>query len=151
MKKLFYILLLFPLLMITSCKDNTNTSTGADSKDVLLDKEIAASNAQFPVKVDDATTLMSLSRDGNIVTYEYEIDESAFDFETFMAQKERFKSQLENQIAVLSTPNSEVYVFMSLLKDTGNSLRYLYKGNRSGKTMVIEFSNDELKQIIKEY
>ena len=151
MKKILFILMLCPLLMISSCKDNANTNPSANSKEILLDKEIEASNAQFPVQVDDATTLMSLSRDGNIVTYEYEIDESAFDFETFTAQKESFKSQLEKQIAVLSTPNSEVYVFMSLLKDTGNSLRYLYKGNRSGKTMVIEFSNDELKQIIKEY
>ena len=149
MKKLLFILMLCPLLMITSCKDNAKTGTDANSMEILLDKEIAASNAQFPVKVDFATTLKSLSRDGNIVTYEYEIDENAFDFDSLAAEKERFRSQLENQIAIMSTPNSEVYVFMTMLRDTGNELRYLYKGNPSGKTMVIEFTNDELKKIIK--
>ena len=138
-------------MMITSCKDSSNTSSVATTKDLILDQEIEVFNAQFPVKMDNASTLVSLTRDGDVVTYEYEIDESVFDFEKFIAQKDTFRSQLENQITATSTPNSEFYAFVSLLRDTDKALHYLYKGIPSGKTVVIEFSNDELKKMIKDH
>ena len=150
MKKLLFILMLCPLMMITSCKDNANTSAGKNSKEILLDKEIEASNAMFPMQVDIATTLKSVSRDGKVVTYEYEIDESVLEFETLTAKEETYRSQLESQLAALSKPNAEMYAFVSILKETDCGLRYLYKGNLTGKTMAIEFTSDELKKLSEE-
>lgn len=159
MRKLLFLLLLLPLLFVTSCSNtgdsSTNSSTNATAPSssanqllMALDREIEASNAQMPMKVDYATNLLSLTRDGDNVTYVYEIDESSFDFEDMIADKESFKNQLKNQISLLSTPDNEVYAFMSLLRDTGKNLRYVYKGNTSGKTMTIEFANSELKELI---
>ena len=119
--------------------------------DLLLDKEIEMGNAQYPIKLDNFTTLISISRDGNVVTYEYEIDESVVVFEKVFPSKDTSKHQLENQLAAMSTLNSELYAFMSILRDTGKELHYLYKGNYSGKTMIIEFTNDELKKLIKDH
>ena len=68
MKKLF-LLLMFPLLMITSCKDNaekannSNNATETVSKEMLLEQEIKAFNEQLPIQVDEATTLLSMFKD----------------------------------------------------------------------------------------
>ena len=150
MKKLFLILLFLPLMMVTSCKDNTGSGISADSKDALLDKEIAASVAQFPMQVDDATTLVLLSRDGNVVTYDYALDESKMNFDEFIANQESFKAQLRNNIVVVCTPSSDFHTFMTLLRDTDKELRYRYKGKPSGRSVTIEFSNNEIKELIKD-
>ena len=150
MKKLFFILLIFPLMMVTSCKDNSGSGISTDSKEALLDKEIAASVSQFPVQVDTATTLVLLSRDGRIVTYDYVLDESAMNFDEFINNKESFKAQLRNNIVVVCTPSSDFRTFMTLLRDTDKELHYRYKGKNSGMTVTIEFSNDEIKDLIKD-
>ena len=51
----------------------------------------------------------------------------------------------------MCTPNSEVYAFMSLIRDTGRDLRYQYTGNLTGKVTTIEFSNDDLHEMIKDF
>lgn len=150
MKKLFFLLMICPLMMITSCKDNANSNVSADSVEALIDQEIEATNKQFPMQVDAATTLVSMSRQGDIVKYDYIIDESAVDFETFKAGKDSFKDRLKNDIIVLCLPSSELRAFFTLLRDSGKVLRYEYKGNPSGQTMSIDFSNDELHDIVKD-
>ncbi len=159
MKKFLLIFMLCPLLMVISCRDNTATSNettttvsaDANSMEAALEKEIYASNAQMPMQVDYATTLRSVTRDGNVVTYEYGIDESVFNFDDIIARSDDFKANLKEQIKLMSSPDSEVYTFMSLLKKTGKDLRYLYKGKNSGKTMTIVITNDELKELIQDY
>jgi hypothetical protein len=138
-------------MTITSCKDKANTNSVEITKDLILDKEIEMANAQYPIKLDNFTTLMSISRDGNVVTYEYEIDENVVVFEKVIPSKDTSKHQLENQLVAMITQNSEFYAFVSLLRDTDKALHYLYKGNHSGKTIRIEFSNDELKKLIKDH
>ncbi|MBQ3364797.1 MAG: hypothetical protein IJG42_12705 [Muribaculaceae bacterium] len=159
MKKFLLIFMLCPLLMVMSCRDNTATSNettttvsaDANSMEAALEKEIYASNAQMPMQVDYATTLRSVTRDGNVVTYEYGIDESVFNFDDIIARSEDFKANLKEQIKLMSSPDSEVYTFMSLLKKTGKDLRYLYKGKNTGKTMTIVITNDELKELIQDF
>lgn len=159
MKKFLLIFMLCPLLMVMSCRDNTATnnettttvSADANSMEMALEKEIYASNAQMPMQVDYATTLRSVTRDGNVVTYEYGIDESVFNFDDIIARSEDFKANLKEQIKLMSSPDSEVYTFMSLLKKTGKDLRYLYKGKNTGKTMTIVITNDELKVLIQDF
>lgn len=159
MKKFLLIFMLCPLLMVMSCRDNTATnnettttvSADASSMEMALEKEIYASNAQMPMQVDYATTLRSVTRDGNVVTYEYGIDESVFNFDDIIARSDDFKANLKEQIKLMSSPDSEVYTFMSLLKKTGKDLRYLYKGKNSGKTMTIVITNDELKELIQDF
>jgi hypothetical protein len=151
MKKLFLILMLCPLMMLMpSCTGNADKSANNLSKEVLLDQEIASSNAQMPIQMDNATTLLSLSRDGEIVTYEYLLDENEVDFSQFIEDKAQHRNKLSNQITLLSTTEPSMHAFMSLLKETGKSLRYRYKGNSSGVVVTIEFSNDELQEMIKD-
>ena len=156
MKKLFF-LLMFPLLMITSCKDNaekannSNNITETVSKEMLLEQEIKAFNEQLPIQVDEATTLLSMFKDEEYVIYEYSVDENDMDFKQFIEHKEEFRNNIKNYIISKSTPDSELYAFMSLVRDTGNNLRYQYIGNKSGKATIFEFSNDDLKEMITDF
>lgn len=139
-----------PLMMLTSCRDNANSNVGANSIDALIDQEIEATNKQFPMQIDNATTLLSMSRDGNVVTYNYSIDEGVLDFDEFTAHEVSFKEQLRNNIIVASSPSTEFHAFLILLRDSDKELHYRYKGNRSGKTMAVGFSNDDIKSLIRD-
>lgn len=148
MKKLFFLLMICPLMMLTSCKDNKGSNA---KEELLLEQEMKATNAQLPMQVDVATTLMSVTIDGDMVTYKYLVDEDAMDYAQFIDQREQFRNDLKKQIVAMSTPNSEMHAFMSLLKVTGKDLRYQYKGNRSGMITTIDFPNDELQEMIKDF
>ena len=159
MKKLLLLLMLCPLMMISSCKDNAENTSDANnvadtatvSKEMLLDQEIKATNDQLPFQVDEATTLLSVVKDSECVVYEYSVNEGDMDFKQFINNIEDFRNNIKNQIIAMSTPDSEVYAFMSLLRDTGRDLRYQYTGNQSGKVTTIEFTNDELQEMIKDF
>ena len=154
MKKLLFLLMLCPLMMITSCRDNAekaNNATETVSKEMLLVQEIKAFQDQLPMQVDEATTLLSIFKEGEHVIYEYSVDEDDMDFKQFIEHKEEFRNNIKKQIMAMNTPDSEVYAFMSLLRDTGKGLRYQYAGNLSGKVTIIEFSNDDLQEMIKDF
>lgn len=157
MKKLLFLLMLCPLMMITSCKDNVekadNAATAAEnvSKEKLLEQEIKATNEQLPIQVDEATKLLSVSKHGEYVIYEYSVNEGDMAFKQFIDHKEDFKNNIKDQIIAMSSPNSEVYAFMSLIRDTGRDLRYQYTGNLTGKVTTIEFTNDDLHEMIKDF
>lgn len=160
MKKLLFILMLCPLMMITSCKDNAEKgnngnnatdTTNPVTKEMLLAQEIKASNELFPMQVEEGTTLLSLIKDGNHVIYEYSVDEDIMDFKPFIENKEGIKNNIKNQIITMNTPNSEAHAFMSLVRDTGKDLRYQYTGNKSGKVAIFEFTNDDLHEMITDF
>ena len=81
----------------------------------MLEQEMKATNAQLPMQVDVATTLMSVTIDGDMVTYKYLVDEDAMDYAQFIDQREQFRNDLKKQIVAMSTPNSEMHAFMSLV------------------------------------
>ncbi len=154
MKKLLFLLMLCPLMMITSCKDNAekaNNTTKTTTKEMLLAQEIKATNDQLPIQVDEATTLLSVSKLGEYVIYEYSVNEGDMDFKQFIEHIEDFRNNIKDQIITMSTPNTEVYAFMSLIRDTGRDLRYQYTGNLTGKVTTIEFTNDDLHEMIKDF
>lgn len=146
MKKLFFILLLCPLMILTSCKDNSKVNVGADAKELLLDQEIEKTKDIFPMQIDNATTLVSMKRDGDIVSYEYVFDENERAFDG----QEAFKKQLRDNLVFVSQSATELYAFMTLLRDTGKTLRYDYKGMQTGKSIVIDFTNEDLHEIFPE-
>lgn len=121
------------------------------SNDELLDWEVMASNSILPRKLDEVTTLISLTRDGNVVAYSYEIDEDKLDMSVVSDGKDQLKQTLAAQVATLNSPTSVAQTFMRLLRRGNKELHYVYKGNLSGKTVRIEFSNDELRDLAGDY
>ena len=148
MKKLFLILMIVPLMMATSCKDSAKTGSNANTKEALLDQEIKASNAQLPAQMDYVLTLMTLYRDGDIVIYEYKFDEHKVSYDDMLVNQEKFRTQIKEGLVAESMPNSEFHAFLSLMRDTGKSLRYKYTGSLTGQEILFEFSNDEIKELM---
>lgn len=153
MKKLFFVLMIFPLMMVTSCKDNANTTNSnmnAITKDALIDQEIEAYNAQLPIQVDYASTLLALSREDSVVTYQYEFDEYKIEYEDMYANQVNFMADVKEKLTAACASNSELHTFFSLLSETGKVLHYDYRGNLSGRALMFEFSNDEIKEMVKD-
>ena len=63
MKKLLFVLLLCPLMVMTSCRDSSGSNNKA--KELLLANDIKAANDQFPMQVDYATTALSVALEGD--------------------------------------------------------------------------------------
>ena len=120
------------------------------SKEELLDWDIEATNSLLPKKLDYVTTLVSLTRDGDVVTYTYEIDENELDMATVIAGKKQLKETLASQIAELNSPTSTAQTFMRLLRGAGKDLHYVYQGNESGQSLEIEFTNSELNEMLNQ-
>ena len=121
------------------------------SNEELLDWEIQASNSILPRQLDGVTTLISMSRDGDVVAYNYEIDESQLDFSTIEENQDRLKQTLAQQVATLNSPTSSAQIFMRLLRRGNKDLNYVYKGSQSGKAVTIRFSNAELRDFANDY
>ena len=121
------------------------------SNEELLDWEIQASNSTLPRKLDAVTTLLSMSRDGNVVSYNYEIDESQLDMSVLINGQEQLKQTLAEQVATLNSNTSSAQAFMRLLRRGNMELHYVYKGNSSGKTARIQFTNAELRDMANDY
>ena len=60
------------------------------------------------------------------------------------------KSELKKNILDLLNRDSSFRNSMNLMKETGKCMKYEYKGSKSGKTMVIEFTTDEISELLGE-
>ena len=120
------------------------------SREELLDWEIQATNSTLPRQLDYVTTLVSLSRDGNVVAYTYEIDEDELDMSMMIDGQDQMRAGIAAQIATLNSPTSSAQTFMRLLREGGKDLHYIYKGNKTGTVLEIKFTNNELLDLASE-
>ena len=119
------------------------------SKDFLIDKEIEATNAEFPIQVDIATTALSVTREGEVVTYKFKVDEDLVDISTMIDNSVAFKSETRQMLVETLKEDAPFHALLNLMGEAGIRLRYEYKGNRSGKTMIFEFSNNEILEMLE--
>ncbi len=122
------------------------------SKSDLLDWQIQITNSALPQQIDVGTTLVSLNRQGDIVSYIYEIDDEVVEMSLLKdyldEAKADFIQELEQELA---TPTSLVKRFTTLVCQTNKSLRYVYRGKTTGEELAIELSNAELRNISHDY
>lgn len=107
-----------------------------------LESAIEVTNAQTPMKVDDATTMTSLTVVGDYATYEYTIDDSVIPFHKVLDQKEILKANIRQN--ALTNPDPALKEFINLCKKANKGLAYKYISSRSGDSFIIEFPVDEL-------
>ena len=140
-------------MMVTSCKGNVNGGTKTDpkeAKELLIDKDIEETNTQFPMQVDIATTAVSVSREGDVVIYHFEVNEGLLEIESLIENQETMKSELKKSLLDVLNQDASFREIMNLLKETGKSLKYEYKGINTGKTLEIEFFNAEIGEMLGE-
>ena len=122
------------------------------SQEEILDWQIESSNAILPQQVDEVTTLLVLEKDGEDVSYIYEIDDVAMDFNAFKANQEEFRENLKETITQLSNaPQSSFKAFLKLLCRNNKNLCYTYRGKTTEQKVTLRFTNSELRDITKDY
>lgn len=94
-----------------------------------------------PLQVDEITTMSSCRYDGKNFYIYYIIDESIVDFEDLIEANEDIKKD------IMSTLNKDIgprYIFEKC-KSANVSIRFVYKGSKSGKSVLIECTPNEYK------
>ncbi|MBR5726621.1 MAG: hypothetical protein IKX56_07810 [Muribaculaceae bacterium] len=113
----------------------------------LIDWQLKSTNATMPQAVDIATTLVSLERDGDQLTYVYEVDDTKMDFAEFIDGQKQFRLGIIANLEASNTPQSSFGHYLKLLCRSGKSLCYSYRAKSSGKAVNINFTNSDLRTI----
>lgn len=118
----------------------------------LLDWQIEVSNSMLPKQIDELGDLVSLEQDSISVSYIYSIDEDKASMKQIQAAKDEIATELKTELKEqLTSPKSSSKPFSMLVIKAGKNLRYVYKGDKTGKTVSIDISNQELKEITNIY
>lgn len=128
-------------------QDIKDVKNNPASDEDMLDWQIKSANAVTPQAVDEITTLVSLERDGNQLTYVYEVDDTNMDFTQFIDGQEQFRQGLMANLEAFSTQQSSFGHFLKLLCRSGKSLCYSYRAKSSGRAVNINFTNSDLRTI----
>lgn len=110
---------------------------GEEDLDAAIDAQIAISNAQAPIVVDEMTTLIEIIREGDNIIYLYDIDEAQVSMDDIEAARENLEYILLS--ALCDKNNTSRYFIETCHKANPNSLFiYRYRGNTSGQTVEIQ-------------
>lgn len=124
------------------------TEACSPSSEDRLKEAIETSNKECPTSIDHVTTLMEIKIDGDFVTYMCEIDERQLDMDSMLSKRATYIQNIHNTVRnQITNPQSSSGPFFSLIRDAGKGLRHRYRGNNSRKTLDVDITNDELKQM----
>lgn len=102
----------------------------------------------LPAKFDEATTLVDMKMEEGFVVYVYDIDENILkisDMEaTVFSRRERIIEGMRNAFNSSMSPAES---FFKLVAVAGKGVRYFYKGSNTAKTLSIDITNAELRQL----
>lgn len=102
----------------------------------------------LPAKFDEATTLVDMNIEEGFVTYIYDIDESIVKISDMEANVfSRREMIIEGMRNVFNSTMSPAESFFKLVAVAGKGVRYQYKGNETGKSLNIDVTNTELRQL----
>ncbi len=93
-------------------------------------------NMQVPQTADEATTLVKVEMTDAEFRYIYEIDENVAD----MALLESNLDMIKTNISMLISSSPEMKLFMGNARKAGLDVIYDYRGNLTGKTVVLNVS-----------
>lgn len=133
--------------------DARQTTRSADAADARqaeeeLDVQIAVANAACPMQGDQFTTMLSVSKGSDAVTYNYEVDDSLFPMSQIEANIASLKANAKASIASHAL-GSDFDHFVELCVKTNRGLRYRYKGAESGITCSYTITARELRSLLE--
>lgn len=100
--------------------------------------------------IDGTLTLDKVEEDDSAVSVVFVVNEDLGDIAEFKEEKEVAKDILAMDLAEAKTARTPDYRHLEMALYAGKCLRYVYRGNKTGKTVTIEFSNAELQKIANE-
>ena len=118
----------------------------------LLDWQIEITKSMLPKQFDELGDFVSLEQDSISVSFIYSINEEKVSMKQLQAAKDEVATELKTELKEeLTSPKSTSKPLLMLVIKAGKNLRYVYKGNKTGKTVSIDISNQELKEIASIY
>ncbi|MCM1366088.1 MAG: hypothetical protein NC201_02455 [Prevotella sp.] len=123
----------------------TNVASSSDSNLYdIIDAEIAATNATLPYVMDDVTKLMKITRNGETVYYNYNVDEKKISFKDIKNAKESIRESL----CMAFTSSDDSRGFIKNIADAKCFLVHNYHGDKTGANLTIIFTPKQLYEIL---
>lgn len=122
------------LMVLTACSEQEK-----------LKELVKAANVSCPMKVDEVTTLDSLTIESDKVVYHYTIDESGINMDALENNAAEMKQNIK---ASLDVAEPALKLFLEACVKNRKGLGYQYAGNASGKTFEHTFSVSEIKTLL---
>ena len=118
------------------------------SPESRLKEIIKESNKECPASIDHITTLLEIKDEGDFVTYVCQIDDKLLDMTEMQQQRAVYQQNIRNTVArQLSNPQSVNGPFFLIVMEAGKGLRHHYVGKDSRKTLDIDLTCEQLKQM----
>lgn len=119
--------------------NNNNSLSEKEIDEILLAQQIASVDASCPFFIDEGMKIVRAYDDGNNVVYVALIDEDIYDLETLLYSRHEIKKGMKETFG-----DPTMKLFIERLKSLGKGLVYRYQGDRSGKSIDITFTTEEL-------
>lgn len=112
----------------------------------FLKKAILEANDSYPMNVEEGIIAKKCYLDGEYVMYDYECDEDVIDMDILSQNKSNVKRVIKKN---LINADAETLMFKRMCEKANKGIGYKYIGKTSGKAVLIKFSCQDLKTIVK--
>lgn len=110
----------------------------------LLKEGIAEANSEFPMTAEEGIVVEKCYLDGDYVMYNYECDEDVLDMDLMEQNKYEVKQNIKRN---LKNADADAVMFKQLCLKANKGLGYKFIGDRTGKTVFIRLSCQELESM----
>lgn len=110
----------------------------------LLKEGIAEANSEFPMTTEEGIVVKKCYLDGDYVMYNYECDEDVLDMDLMEQNKYEVKQNIKKN---LKNADADAVMFKQLCLKANKGLGYKFIGDRTGKTVFIRLSCQELESM----
>lgn len=110
----------------------------------LLKEGIAEANSEFPMTTEEGIVVKKCYLDGDYVMYNYECDENVLDMDLMEQNKYEVKQNIKKN---LKNADADAVMFKQLCLKANKGLGYKFIGDRTGKTVFIRLSCQELESM----
>lgn len=122
------------------------------TKSELLNCKIQITNMSLPVRVDEYTTLACMDCRDAYVSCVYEIDDEQVSMPLLEENRGEIKENLKQELGYeINTPTTGTKQMLTLVSRTNRAFRCVYRGKTSGKEVVVELSNADLRNLLNDY
>lgn len=125
------------LIMLTGCSDQKSK----------LKLGIEFANKQCPIKVGVSGEVSSITFDGTDVIYTMLMNEDYIDLEALEKTPDSMKSAV---IAMFRNPKGSIREMLDLVVETNSGVKFIYKGQETGKEIECYLNTEDLKNILDE-
>ena len=122
------------------------------TKSELLNWKIQITNMSLPMRVDEFTEFSFINCRDAYVSCVYEIDDEQVSMPLLEENRGEIKENLKQELGYeIDSPTSGTKQMLTLVCRTNRAFRCVYRGKTTGKDVVVELSNADLRNLLNDY